>query len=220
MARIIARLYASLGLLERGHVVEVDRSGLVGSYLGHTADKTTTAIDRALGGVLFVDEAYALQTSGLSGGDAFGTEAVNTLLKRMEDDRDKFVVIAAGYPGPMDQFLDSNPGLRSRFTTTLTFDQYSADELVVIAELMAADNHDELDEEARTRLRSHIDTLFAARKHLEQSFGNARYVRTLMTKAAEARDLRMFGVPRAHTTRDELVMITAADIDAAVSRIR
>src|SRR5213079_2040932 len=135
IARLLAQMYRSMGLLEKGHLIEVDRAGLVGEYVGSTALKTDRAIRRALDGVLFIDEAYSLAaaTPQLD----FGREAVETLLKRMEDYRHRLVVIVAGYPRLMHRFLDSNPGLRSRFSREIVFPDYSTDELLAIAERFA-----------------------------------------------------------------------------------
>src|ERR671929_455923 len=152
VARLLAQMYRATGLLKRGHLVEVDRAGLVGQYVGTTALKTDRAIKRALDGVLFVDEAYALATEA----DRldFGPEAIETLLKRMEDYRHRLVVIVAGYPRLMKPFLDSNPGLRSRFAREITFPDYSIDELLAITRAFAAENEYALADDAQAELRS------------------------------------------------------------------
>lgn len=220
IARVIARLYKALGILGEGHVVEVDRSGLIGEYHGHTVSRTQEKVDQAIGGVLLIDEAYALQTEGFSDGDPFGREATDTLLKRMEDDRDKLVVIAAGYPDPMRRFLDSNPGLRSRFTTTIAFTSYTVAELVQIAGAMAADMGNTL----RDNGRQAVGEVLAVREERGElaspSFGNARFVRNLIEHAARRRDLRLFSDDVSSTPGvEELTELTDADIDAAAATL-
>src|SRR3982751_6797478 len=172
IARLLAHMYRAMGLLKRGHLVEVDRAGLVGEYVGMTAIKTERAIRRALGGVLFIDEAYALARPAQRGVD-FGQEAIETLLKRMEDHRHRLVVIVAGYPRLMHGFLDSNPGLRSRFARELSFPDYSADELVAITERFAQQNEYRLTGTAAEEPRR----IFGGVERGE-GFGNARYART------------------------------------------
>lgn len=217
IARTIGRLYHALGVLELGHVVEVDRSRLLGEWLGHTVARTREALDSAMGGVLFIDEAYALQTEGFGHGDAFGREAIETILKRMEDDRDKLVVIAAGYPEPMQRFLDSNPGLRSRFTTTITFAPYSSDELLQIAQLMAEDTGNVLTDDARAELASVLAELDNQGGMADPAFGNARFVRTVIEKAAQQRDLRLFADADSAPDVQAMVEITGEDVRAATN---
>src|SRR3954466_6412293 len=151
VARLLAHMYRAMGLLERGHLVEVDRAGLVGEYVGMTAIKTDRAIRRALDGVLFIDEAYALTRPNGYGHD-FGQEAIETLLKRMEDHRHRLVVIVAGYPSLMHEFLDSNPGLRSRFSRELIFPDYSSEELIAITGRFSEENEYRLTGDARDEL--------------------------------------------------------------------
>ena len=139
VARIVGRIFRSLGLLKRGHLIETDRAGMVAEYAGQTAPKTHRKIDEALDGILFIDEAYSLIASGHE--DAYGHEAVQAIVKRMEDDRERLVVIIAGYPEPIDQLLHSNPGLSSRFNTQLLFDDYQPTELARIFQLMCETNH-------------------------------------------------------------------------------
>src|SRR5919106_1911447 len=172
VARLLAEMYRAVGLLQKGHLVEVDRSGLVGQYVGATAIKTDRVIRRALDGVLFIDEAYALAPE--DGRYDFGPEAIETLLKRMEDYRHRLVVIVAGYPRLMQRFLQSNPGLRSRFSREITFPDYATDELLAITETMAEEYEYTLDDEAKEVLRSILAG--AARG---EGFGNARFARTL-----------------------------------------
>ncbi|MGW8378534.1 right-handed parallel beta-helix repeat-containing protein [Streptomyces sp. ODS28] len=178
----VARLYggflAALGLLERGHLVEADRTQLVGEYVGHTAPKTTAVFRRALGGVLFIDEAYSLVPHGI--GNDFGSEAVATLVKLMEDHRDEVVVIVAGYPADMNRFLESNAGLASRFTRTLTFDDYASEDLVRIVEYQAESHQYHCAPETVDALRAYFDALPRG-----EGFGNGRSARQVFQKMTE-----------------------------------
>src|SRR5215510_3071699 len=184
VARLLAEMYRAMGLLKRGHLVEVDRAALVGQYVGMTAIKTDRVIRRALDGVLFIDEAYAL--APMDERLDFGPEAIETLLKRMEDYRHRLVVIVAGYPRLMQRFLQSNPGLRSRFSREITFPDYSTGELVAIAEKLAAEYEYALDDEAKDALRSIL-----AGSARGEGFGNARFARTLLEQALNAQALRL-----------------------------
>ncbi|WP_406290766.1 AAA family ATPase [Embleya sp. NBC_00896] len=193
VARLLGRVFAALGLLESDRLVEAQRSDLVGEYLGQTAVKTSELIDSALGGVLFVDEAYGLTNVGYSKGDAYGDEALQVLLKRAEDDRDRLVIILAGYPEGMDRLLTSNPGLSSRFTTRVEFPSYGAEDLARIAEVMATGGGDSWDEDAAAELRS--ITAHVREQGWIDELGNARFVRTLYEKCCMYRDVRLVELP-------------------------
>ena len=208
VARLLAHMYRAMGLLERGHLVEVDRAGLVGEYVGMTAIKTDRAIRRALGGVLFIDEAYALARPDGRGAD-FGQEAIETLLKRMEDHRHRLVVIVAGYPRLMHEFLDSNPGLRSRFARELTFQDYSTDELVAITERFAGENEYRLTEGAVQALRRIFE--HAPRG---EGFGNARYARTIFEQALNHQAVRLASELE-HADAEKLTSLEGSDFEAA-----
>ena len=211
VARLLAEMYRAMGLLSRGHLVEVDRAGLVGQYVGMTAIKTDRVIRRALDGVLFIDEAYALAP-----GDErqdFGPEAIETLLKRMEDHRHRLVVIVAGYPALMRRFLESNPGLQSRFSREITFPDYSTGDLVEITRKLGAEYEYSLDEDAVEALRQILGR--AARG---EGFGNARFARTLFEQALNAQALRLAGVQGgelADLERSELMTLRGDDLVAA-----
>lgn len=179
VARIVAEIYRDLGILKKGHLIETDRSGLVAEYVGQTAVKTNKIIDSALDGILFIDEAYSLAEGGL--GD-FGREAIATLLKRMEDDRDRLVVILAGYSSNMKMFIDSNPGLQSRFNRYIDFPDYSSSELYDIFMLSVKKNEYTLTEEADTKLKGVLDKAVAEK---DSNFGNGRFVRNLFEKTIQ-----------------------------------
>src|SRR5262249_21621517 len=213
IARLLAQTYRAIGLLKKGNLVEVDRAGLVGEYVGTTAVKTDHASRRALDGVLFIDEAYALARGGRYPGADFGQEAIETLLKRMEDHRHRLVVIVAGYPRLMHEFLDSNPGLRSRFARELVFPDYSNDELVAITHRFAAENEYLLAEGAEAELRRIFE-----RAQRGEGFGNARYARTIFEQALNAQALRLAGVSGAPLERLEhrdLTSLIGEDFGAA-----
>lgn len=214
VARLIGEMYGAMGLLQSGHVVEVDRAGLVGQYVGHTAMKTSRAVRRALGGVLFIDEAYGLTPPGPRMGD-FGPEAIETLVKRMEDHRDNLVVIAAGYPKLMNNFLESNPGLRSRFAREIHFPDYTGAELVAIAEKMANDATYQFEPGAVDELTATFEN--AARG---ASFGNARFARRLFEQSVEQQAVRLAGDNQADLTSDVVRTITAADLKRAADNLR
>ncbi len=174
VARLIGEIYASLGLLRKGHVVETDREGLVAGYLGQSAIKTKKIIDQAIDGVLFIDEAYALTRAGAGFVDQFGHEAVDTLLKEMEDKRDRLVVIVAGYPNEMRQFISSNPGLQSRFTTYINFEDYSPPELEEIFCLFANTQKLTITKDVQARVREVCQNIHDAKG---TGFGNARVIK-------------------------------------------
>jgi SpoVK/Ycf46/Vps4 family AAA+-type ATPase len=207
VARIVARIYKALGLLERGHIVEVDKQGLVAGYVGQTAIKTAEVIDRSKGGVLFIDEAYSL-SSGSS--NDFGNEAIETLLKRMEDARGQFVVIAAGYTDNMRQFLESNPGLKSRFDKTYMFEDYSPDELFQIAALLLQKENLSFDKEAADHLKKYLEFIYNKRS---KYFGNGREIRKVIEEAVKNRDLRLASMPKEQRTTQMLSTITLADVE-------
>ncbi|GLW66627.1 hypothetical protein Arub01_48710 [Actinomadura rubrobrunea] len=216
VARVLGRVFAALGLLARPEVVEAQRADLVGDHLGATAIKTNKVIDSALGGVLFVDEAYALSNSGYSGGDAFGAEAVQTLLKRAEDDRDRLVIVLAGYQDAMERFLASNPGLASRFDVRVDFPSYGPDELLQIAQLIAEESGDRWEERALDDLALVFQR--ACGLGLIDELGNGRFARSIYEKACASRALRAAELGPAATPAD-LTVLTAEDVHAAIAEL-
>ena len=209
MARMMARIYRSLGILSKGQLVEVDRSGLVAGYVGQTALKTQKVIEKAMGGVLFVDEAYAL--NGRSEND-FGQEAIDTLLKAMEDHRDDLVVIVAGYTDLMDKFIHSNPGLESRFNRFLLFEDYSLDELMAIFKMRCGKGY-VLSPEAEPLVRDYI----AEESADGDGFGNARGVRNIFEHILVAQNNRLAKLES--VTREDLMTLTADDVLHARGKI-
>jgi SpoVK/Ycf46/Vps4 family AAA+-type ATPase len=216
VARILGRIFAALGLLVRPEVVEAHRGDLVGEHLGSTAIKTNKLIDSAMGGVLFVDEAYSLNNEGYTGGDAFGSEAVQMLLKRAEDDRDRLVIVLAGYTDDMDRFLRSNPGLGSRFGSRITFPSYSPDDLVRISVLLAEQAGDIFDPGAFEVL-SGIFT-HACEAGLIDELGNGRFARSLFERACACRDVRVVGRGDQATAAD-LTTLLASDVETAYQAV-
>jgi adenylate kinase family enzyme len=200
VARLVSGIYASLGLLSQGQLIEVDRSELVAGYLGQTAVKTSEVVAKAAGGVLFIDEAYSLT------GDQYGTEAVDTLVKEMEDRRDDLVVIVAGYPAPMEAFVAANPGLASRFRTTIEFDDYSDDELAQILTLLAEASDYELTPQALEHFR---ELLAVTRRG--STFGNGRFSRNTLEAAIGAHAWRLRDVEK--PTTEQLRQLLPQDLD-------
>jgi len=200
VARLVSGIYQALGLLSKGLLVEVDRSELVAGYLGQTAIKTSEVVAKAGGGVLFIDEAYSLT------GDQYGTEAVDTLVKEMEDRRDDLVVIVAGYPAPMNAFIAANPGLSSRFRTIIEFDDYTDDELVQILTLLADGSDFELAPEALTRF-----TELLAGTTRDSTFGNGRFSRNMLEAAIGRHAWRLREVEA--PTTEQLRQLLPEDLD-------
>ena len=207
VARLLAKIYAALGVLRTGQLVEVDRSGLVRGYVGQTASRTQEVIEEAMGGLLFIDEAYALTVN--KGENDFGQEAVDTLLKAMEDHRDDLVVIVAGYTDLMERFLSSNPGLRSRFGTTVFFDDYSADELLQILQLNLGKQDYHLSPAAKREAQAMIERRVANKP---ENFANARDVRNFMERAIENHATRVAKLEGAEDSRQILSTIRAEDL--------
>ena len=206
VARIMARIYRSLGILSKGTLVEVDRSGLVAGYVGQTALKTKKAIEKALGGVLFIDEAYALNSGSEND---FGQEAIDTVLKAMEDHREDLVVIVAGYTELMEEFIHSNPGLESRFNRFLLFEDYTLEEMMGIFRMRCDKGKYTLAEGAEEAVRQFI----AEENTHPETFGNARGVRNLYERILVQQANRLAGMET--VTKEDLMCLTAADVHSA-----
>ena len=211
VARLVAQLYYSIGVISKGQLVEVDRSGLVAGYVGQTAIKTKEAIDKALGGVLFIDEAYSL-TNTQNGQTDFGREAIDTILKAMEDHRDDFVVIVAGYDELMEEFIHSNPGLESRFNRYIFFDDYTGEELMDIFRLRCKKNSYKLDEEAERFAIEMFNRLYAQR---DENFGNAREVRNFFENCVAVHSDRI--APMENPTDEEITTFKKEDLEKAAA---
>jgi type VII secretion ATPase EccA len=230
IARVVAQIYCGLGLLKTSTVVEAKRQDMVGQFLGSTAIKTTELIDRAMDGVLFIDEAYTLTQTGLTGGDAFGREAVDTLLARMETDRDRLVVIIAGYDTEIDRFLAANEGLASRFTKRIRFASYTPAELGDIGRLIARIRDSELTEEAYDELVCSCTNLYDAqsvdpagklRRNIDLA-GNGRFVRNVIEAAEEEREYRLsesYGAGLEGLDEQHLMRIDLVDVKAALNSV-
>jgi SpoVK/Ycf46/Vps4 family AAA+-type ATPase len=205
VARLMGEIFAAQGFLAKGHLVETDRAGLVAGFVGQTASKVDEVVARALDGLLFIDEAYTLAPEG--GGNDFGAEAVDTLLKRMEDYRDRLVVIVAGYPAEMERFLESNPGLASRFGRRFVFDDFSPSELESIFLKFVEDTGMKLTDGALGKLRVFLKAAYDGR---DDSFGNGRFARNLFEKALERQADRL--APNANLTAEMLSSIEETDL--------
>ncbi len=205
IARIMGKLFCSMGVLSRGHLIEVERADLVGEYIGHTAHKTREQVKKAMGGILFIDEAYSLARGGEKD---FGKESIDVLVKAMEDHKDNLVLILAGYKREMEWFLRSNPGLYSRFPIHITFPDYSVEELLQIGTLMLKKRQYRLLAEARITLRKILEE-----KKREGSYndGNARLVRNLIERAIRRQAVRL--VKHRRLTREELMIIRPEDFE-------
>lgn len=212
VARIMADIYHDLGILKKGHLVETDRSGLVANYVGQTATKTNAVCDSALGGVLFIDEAYALAQGGAND---YGQEAISTLLKRMEDNRDQLVVILAGYSKEMGKFLEANSGLKSRFNNYIEFADYTAPELIQIFEYNCKKNDCHLTSGASRAVQAYITD---AVKHKDAYFGNARFVRNFFEKVIEEQANRL--ARTGNITKEALSQLELSDIEQAISKLK
>ena len=210
VARLLAKIYKSLGVLSGGQLVEVDRGGLVAGYIGQTAIKTQEVIDKAMGGVLFIDEAYSL-THG-KGETDFGQEAVDTILKAMEDHRDDFVVIVAGYPDLMEEFISSNPGLKSRFNQYISFSDYTAEELYEIFCLNCKEQDLQFDKDCEDYLKKHFQKMIDDKK---ADFANGRDVRNFFENAIRAQSDRLAADNLDDMTREEVQTITLGDLKNA-----
>lgn len=207
VARILAQIFKALGILERGQLVECDRQSMVGGFVGQTAIKTGELVDRAMGGVLFIDEAYSLTEGGQ--GD-YGKEAIEVLLKRMEDHRGEFIVIAAGYTQNMERFLESNPGLKSRFDRVFQFEDYSVEEMVAISDAMFAENNVTLDKKAHTHMAAYIEHIYVSR---DKFFGNGRAVRKIVESILKRQHLRLAQTEQEKRTPKMIQTITLADVE-------
>ena len=207
VARIMADVFRTMGILSRGQLIEADRSKLVAGFAGQTAIKTNQLIDSAMGGVLFIDEAYTLKSNDQ---DSFGSEAIDTLLKRLEDDRGKFICIVAGYTDNMHDFIDSNPGLKSRFTQTIHFDDYTPDELTEIFINLAKGKNFVVDDETRATIHRQFEQLYLRR---DKNFGNAREARRIFDQAVEKQSQRLVSMMGDPNFKDEdMYRITSADL--------
>jgi type VII secretion ATPase EccA len=220
---VVAKIYCGLGLLRKETVREVHRADLIGQHIGETEAKTNALIDSALDGVLFLDEAYALVSTGAK--NDFGLVAIDTLLARMENDRDRLVVIIAGYRKDLDMFLDTNEGLRSRFTRSIDFPSYSASELTEIAMRMAEKRDSVFESAAQTEMEQlfgHLasattpDAAGVARRSLDIA-GNGRFVRNLVERSEEEREYRLDHLAEHDFTDDELMTITAGDVSSSAA---
>ena len=211
VARIVGRIYKDLGVLKKGHTVETDRAGLVAKYMGQTAQQTDTVIQKALDGVLFIDEAYSLVPEGGSGQD-YGQEAIATILKRMEDYRDRLVVIIAGYKNEMQRFIDSNPGLQSRFNRYIDFPDYTGAELADIFKMYMKKNQYTLADDADDYLKERFDYVV---EHKDRNFGNARYARNVFEKTIQEQANRLSG--RSNLSKSQLTELTIDDLKVGFS---
>lgn len=208
VARILAKIYKGLGILEKGHLIEVDRQGLVAGFVGQTAIKTGEKITEAMGGILFIDEAYSLANENGSQHD-FGGESIQVILKRMEDLRGKFGVIVAGYTGNMQEFINSNPGLRSRFDKYFLFEDYTAEDMWTIALALFSKEDVVLDDASAQHLKNYFSFLHAGRN---QNFGNARTVRQVVGEVVKNQHLRLAAMKKEERTKEIMSQIILADV--------
>lgn len=204
VARKLAKMYFDMNILSKGHFIEAERADLVGEYIGQTAQKTRAIIQKAMGGILFIDEAYSLARGGEKD---FGKEAIDTLVKHMEDNHNDFVLILAGYPYEMERFLTLNPGLKSRFPFILNFDDYDVEQLMKIAKQMVADREYQLTKEAEWRLKAH---LLQQTQQKERNFSNARYVRNIVEHAIRMHAVRL--VCKDQFSTEDLIQLTGNDL--------
>jgi stage V sporulation protein K len=204
VARIMGKIFREMGILSRGHLIEVERADLVGEYIGHTAQKTREQLKKAYGGILFIDEAYSLARGGEKD---FGKEAIDCMVKAMEDHKDELILILAGYQNEMDKFIKTNPGLRSRFPIHIDFPDYNEQELLAIAEQMCAKRQYKFTAQSKMKF---INILNMPRNNGQETFGNARTVRNIIEKAIRRQAVRL--LTQEKISKEELMFIQPADL--------